>query len=583
MNQFGPFHQSSFRQTSHNKYYYSVPSVQNSVLLLPKMSCVTPIRNRGGNCHTPPRPEKRVNLRKRIMSYSNENRGTSLPPLSFCEATGEWVTAVNDGAHAREPLAKFSILSFNVWFVDKHKELRCLALIDIIYEHDPIVCCLQEVTCDFLKVLKNDKRIQHRYNLSHPSMETWDGYGVAFLIRRGHQCTSIKQYELPTDMGRVFITVNLTIANERLEVSTVHLESLDANSARRALQLGIIQKVLGVSDFPALDQHMEPGNNPSSLASMAGSSSFSRFAALQQPTTQLPNFQITRPTSASDVPSELSLTRRTTAVRPFQVDRDANDDQPLGYKHARGDGKRRLPTSALARTSCSTAKSEVWCGANAEGGSPHVTSTEPPHMLIFAGDFNFDAGTVEEDTLHRSWRDTWEEGGDERDIGSGCTVDSHLNHMLRNSSKRRSSGPRRYRFDRILYRPPSTTTSSDSGKHHQPPAGPVPVPAATAASPRASSAPPTSTWKCQGCRVVGRTPLRLNPMSPPLSGSLSASKIEAPTFAANSSDMEDAGECDDTIDIHADQVFPSDHFGLVASFSRVACKDTSASGLPGTT
>lgn len=186
--------------------------------VLGEMSCVTPVRNRTGDSHTPPRPEKRVNLRKRLMSYSKEKSSAELPPLSFSEERQDWVEVRDDSARAAEPMNNFKILSFNVWFVEKYKQQRCLAMVDIMREHDPIVCCLQEVTCGFLKVLKEHKWIRRRYILSHAHMATWDGYGVVLLIRRGHSCTTIKQYELPTDMGRVFITANLTIANERLEV-----------------------------------------------------------------------------------------------------------------------------------------------------------------------------------------------------------------------------------------------------------------------------------------------------------------------------------------------------------------------------
>lgn len=305
---------------------------------------------------------------------------------------------------------------------------------------------------------------------------------------------------------------------------------------------------------------MNIGNNPSSASSVPEPPNASRMSAaerLQSLTNQSPRIRFPRSAFASGILSEHSLLRRAIGMRPCIADPPASQheptdqDFPRGSKHARGDDKRRLPPAVCKDTSSGDGSASVHADAT------HA-STRPPHMLIFAGDFNFDAGTPEEDALHRLWRDTWTEGGDSTDIGSGCTVDSHLNHMLRNSAQSRNPRPRRYRYDRILYCPPHINDCDGDDLHHTDSATLAPKSSQESTLSIESGA----TWRCGECWVVGRTPLQLGPLSPPLSGSLSASMTEPPSF-----NPEDAENADGIVE----QIFPSDHFGLVALFSRLAC------------
>ncbi|MEM9067904.1 MAG: endonuclease/exonuclease/phosphatase family protein [Myxococcota bacterium] len=129
------------------------------------------------------------------------------------------------------------MVTLNTWFDPKHQGVRTRALLALLEESDADIVCLQEVTPTLLEALQADEGIREGAQLV-VSASVYGGYGCAILsqvpIERAWEL------ELPSMMARSLLAVELMADDERLVVSTVHLESTRSLRASRVRQLELI-------------------------------------------------------------------------------------------------------------------------------------------------------------------------------------------------------------------------------------------------------------------------------------------------------------------------------------------------------
>lgn len=122
------------------------------------------------------------------------------------------------------------LLTWNVYFGGHMFEERRAALIDELARRRPEVIALQEVTAEDVIELPGYVSTLDEFRPA--------AYGVAILARV--QIESVREYELPSEMGRTLLVVELSSG---VTVATVHLESMD-EADRRIAQLAIVQRRL---------------------------------------------------------------------------------------------------------------------------------------------------------------------------------------------------------------------------------------------------------------------------------------------------------------------------------------------------
>eukprot|EP01080_Neovahlkampfia_damariscottae_P000023 gene23-4274_t len=120
-------------------------------------------------------------------------------------------------------LKKISIVSYNVWFSDHMKTERFSELLKISKDSD--VICLQEVTPKNISYLKELDWIQEGYEVSDISGSSVIPYGVVILSKIPLEKFSMKI--LKTNMCRMNLNAHISINDENVIISTVHLESLN--------------------------------------------------------------------------------------------------------------------------------------------------------------------------------------------------------------------------------------------------------------------------------------------------------------------------------------------------------------------
>ena len=126
------------------------------------------------------------------------------------------------------------ILSLNVWFEQRDRELRTAILLSTLRKLGPAICCLQEVTP---KVARD---IEHAFpSWSSSNLLGLEGeYGVMILASPGLS-VRFSCHSLPTDMDRQLLVAEF----DGLSVGTVHLESLDNQDVRES-QLAVCAEVM---------------------------------------------------------------------------------------------------------------------------------------------------------------------------------------------------------------------------------------------------------------------------------------------------------------------------------------------------
>jgi endonuclease/exonuclease/phosphatase family metal-dependent hydrolase len=132
------------------------------------------------------------------------------------------------------------LLTWNVYFGGHMFEERRDALVAELARMRPDVIALQEVTAEHVEALAELPGYASTFELSDGFLAA--GYGVAILARL--PIVSMREFALPSDMGRTLLTVELATG---ITVATVHLESLD-EATRRIEQFDLIHRRLASKD-----------------------------------------------------------------------------------------------------------------------------------------------------------------------------------------------------------------------------------------------------------------------------------------------------------------------------------------------
>jgi len=141
------------------------------------------------------------------------------------------------------------VITYNVWFSEVNRRPRCNALLEILEEKDPDIICLQEVTPFFLSILTQNEWIRSTFMLSDAVGTTLRGsafqYGVVMLIRKVHcKDVSMTLYTIPSNMNRRPLVATIVSDSFRLQVATMHLESMNSTQLRRIQQ----EKIFSILD-----------------------------------------------------------------------------------------------------------------------------------------------------------------------------------------------------------------------------------------------------------------------------------------------------------------------------------------------
>ena len=75
------------------------------------------------------------------------------------------------------------IATYNVWFDSHRTEDRCKGLAKLLYDSKADIIAMQEVTTEFLKIFLAFDWIRNEFAISDATGETFNGYGVAILVR----------------------------------------------------------------------------------------------------------------------------------------------------------------------------------------------------------------------------------------------------------------------------------------------------------------------------------------------------------------------------------------------------------------
>lgn len=119
------------------------------------------------------------------------------------------------------------ILTLNLWFSEKLRYARTRAVLQVIQDLQPTVCCFQEVVPEVAHLLVQGLP---GWAASDPGDgSTVAPYGVMCLAAPGTP-VHFSFHELPTDMWRRLLVAEL----DGLAVGTVHLESLGTHPTREA-------------------------------------------------------------------------------------------------------------------------------------------------------------------------------------------------------------------------------------------------------------------------------------------------------------------------------------------------------------
>jgi len=130
---------------------------------------------------------------------------------------------------------ELKIMTWNVWFDQNSMEMRLPKIFELISDHNPDVVCLQEVIPSFCKKLVNQKWVKENYYVSDTIGNTLNSYGVLILSKIPLSRMYLKT--LDTMMDRSLLVAEMMINNERVDVATVHLESLEIGIDFRRKQL----------------------------------------------------------------------------------------------------------------------------------------------------------------------------------------------------------------------------------------------------------------------------------------------------------------------------------------------------------
>lgn len=169
----------------------------------------------------------------------------SFPHSGFRFLNGKWTKALEAKVQT-DVLPELSLLTFNVWFATEHADMRWTAILDDLARVKPHFVGLQEVTDDFLALMRRHPFVREHYCISDLDGESIRNYGTVIL---SHVPATFSKSPMPSYMGRDLLLASAKINNEGFVFSTTHLESL-SNKILRKKQLKTIHKHLAGLRIP---------------------------------------------------------------------------------------------------------------------------------------------------------------------------------------------------------------------------------------------------------------------------------------------------------------------------------------------
>jgi tyrosyl-DNA phosphodiesterase 2 len=159
-------------------------------------------------------------------------RRRTLPVAGFDTATGRWTDIVTAGSVERDEV---TLTTFNIWNDRKQSERRYHAIAELLSAHGPDIMVFQEITPSALQVFLAQRWIRDNYVRAAVSGFRVGGYGMLMLSRL--PVADVTYTRLPTRQARGYLRADLMIADGRLPVCSVHLDSGKASKSLRARQL----------------------------------------------------------------------------------------------------------------------------------------------------------------------------------------------------------------------------------------------------------------------------------------------------------------------------------------------------------
>ena len=130
------------------------------------------------------------------------------------------------------------LVTWNVFFGNVMKLQRYEKIMQESLSKSPDIICFQEVTDDFIKVLKENPQIRNDFLIvpgdekMYVPKHNW--YGVTICVRKTFgKPVLVEETEVPTRMGRAWLSVVFQRKGETLAVSTIHAESLSSAGTRK--------------------------------------------------------------------------------------------------------------------------------------------------------------------------------------------------------------------------------------------------------------------------------------------------------------------------------------------------------------
>jgi tyrosyl-DNA phosphodiesterase 2 len=176
-------------------------------------------------------PEAPRRYRFGEMESSRSGR-RSVPVGAFDATTKCWRDVAGGGAVHRNEL---TLTTYNIWFDEYFAAQRYLAISELLSRNSPDVMVFQEVTPDALAIFLEQPWIREHYLRAAVTGPEFGNYGLLILSRI--PIDRVSYTRLPTRTARGFLSAELTVNDEPLVITALHLESGRARAQLRARQL----------------------------------------------------------------------------------------------------------------------------------------------------------------------------------------------------------------------------------------------------------------------------------------------------------------------------------------------------------
>lgn len=137
--------------------------------------------------------------------------------------------------------SRLRIATMNVWFGEHYQRLRWEAIFKSLQASDVDIVAFQEVTSSFVRLLARQGWTAG-YQWIDDGGVAGGGYGAAILSRVA--VDRAYRIDLPSEMGRCLLAVEVLDEGQPFTFATTHLESYQKNADYRAAQLQRIQDAL---------------------------------------------------------------------------------------------------------------------------------------------------------------------------------------------------------------------------------------------------------------------------------------------------------------------------------------------------